>query len=429
MTRFDALTCASWLGIWAGVIGCSSDGVPAVQQPQGGAGGATSVPGGAPQAGSMPGGSAGSPTDAAGAAGTAGTAGLSAGGGGIGGGGGLMQGGAGGARPEPLVDRDETLDQMRRVADYYLGQFTNTDFDWLRATFYAGLMATYRTTQDDKYRDAAHSWGEANDWAVWPAPSGPRFADNQAAAQTYAELYLDDPTPANAVMLGPIRTVFDQMVANPRPGREEWWWCDALFMAPPALARVAEATSNSAYANLMHTMWWDTTALLYNPATRLFWRDEKYVNSDMYWSRGNGWVFAGTARVLEHLPEGDAQRSKYVTLLQEMAGALLAAQGSDGFWRSDLLDAQAFPNVESSGTAFFTFGMAFGIHHGLLDRATYLPAVEKAWAGLTTVALDQQGKIGWVQTVAEKPGAAEQASTRDYAAGAFLLAAGEVIEL
>jgi rhamnogalacturonyl hydrolase YesR len=372
----------------------------------------------------MPSGSAGTPAETGG---DAATAGMSVGG--SSGSGGLAQGGAGGAEPQPVFDREQTLQLMRSVADRYLGQFTNTDFDWLRSTFYAGLMATYRTTRDDKYREAARSWGEANDWAVWPAPSGPRFADNQAAAQTYAELYLDDPTPNNAVMLQPIRAVFDQMVADPQLGRQEWWWCDALFMAPPAMARVAEATNDSAYLNLMHTMWWDTTALLYDPATHLFWRDAKYVSSDTYWSRGNGWVFAGAARVLEHLPEGDAQRSKYVTLLQEMAAALLAAQGSDGFWRSDLLDAEAFPNPESSGTAFFTFGMAFGIHHGLLDRSTYLPAVQKAWAGLTTVALDEQGKIGWVQTVAEKPGGAQESDTRDYAAGAFLLAASELVEL
>jgi len=402
------------IGAYASVFGCSSDEPSTGTPPPGGSAGAAPSPGGASQAGSAQAGNAGNPTNSGGSAG----------------GGGVAEGGAGGSNPDPLVDRDETLALMRRVTDYYLDLFgTNVDNDWIRATFYTGVMATYRATGDIKYRDAARSWGQANDWGLWDSPADPRFADNQTAAQTYAELYLDEPVPGNAIMLGPIRAVFDQMVAAPKPGRQEWWWCDALFMAPPALVRLAKATDNSAYLDLMHTMWWDTTAFLYNPATHLYWRDADYVNSDIHWSRGNGWVFAGIARVLEHLPEADAQRPKYVTLFKEMAAALLAAQGNDGFWRSDLLDAAAFPNIESSGTAFFTFGMAYGVRHGLLERATYLPAVESGWEALSTVALDQQGRIGWVQTVAKEPGGAKQSDTRDYAAGAFLLAAGQLIEL
>ena len=112
-----------------------------------------------------------------------------------------------------------------------------------------------------------------------------------------------------------------------------------------------------------------------------------------------------------------------------MAAALLKAQQPDGFWRSDLLVPDRFPNPESSGTAFFTFGMAWGIHHGLLDRKTYLPSALAGWNALLKTALNDQGKIGWVQVVASSPGAAMAGDTKDYAAGAFLLAGSELIEL
>lgn len=327
----------------------------------------------------------------------------------------------------PAVDRAATLALMRKVADYYLASFGNTTInDWIRATFYTGLMATYRATEDVKYRDASTSWAEANQWKLHTGDA--RFADNYCCTQTYAELYLDA-MPGEAKMLAPFNVVLDDMVANPKTGRVEWWWCDSLFMGPPALARFAKATGKTQYLDLMHSMYWDTTDFLYNETVGLFWRDKDYVDTDVYWSRGNGWVFAGLPRIMEYLPAADAKKPNYETLFKQMAVALLKAQQADGFWRSDLLKPERFANPESSGTAFFTYGMAWGIHHGLLDRATYLPAALKGWNALTKTALNAQGKLGWVQVVASAPGAATEADTRDYAAGALLLAASELIAL
>jgi unsaturated rhamnogalacturonyl hydrolase len=407
----------------------SSDaGGPSAGAPSGG----VAIGGSPSSAGSSSGGanaSAGTGTATSAGAGTGGTLG-GAGGGSAGtnamsGAAGMA--GAGGTATAPAVDRAATLALMRKVADYYLASFGNTTVnDWIRSTFYTGLMAAYRATEDTKYRDASRSWAEANQWK--PYTGDARFADNQCCAQTYAELYLDA-MPGDPKMLAPISTVLDDMVANPKTGRVEWWWCDSLFMAPAALARFSKATGKTQYLELMHSMYWDTTDFLYNKPVGLFWRDKDYVGKDVYWARGNGWVFAGLPRIMEYLPAADAKKPNYEALFKEMAAALLKAQQADGFWRSDLLKPDRFPNPESSGTAFFTYGMAWGIHHGLLDRATYLPVALKGWNALTKTALNAQGKIGWVQVVASAPGAATEGDTRDYAAGAFLLAGSELIEL
>jgi unsaturated rhamnogalacturonyl hydrolase len=413
---------------------CSSSEGSGATVPAAGSGG--SAIGGVATGGANVGGSASGSTMTAGNAGTFTGAGAATGGAAAGMGGAAEAGstntnagmaGSGGVANEPAVDRAATLLLMRKVADYYLASFGNTTVnDWIRSTFYTGLMAAYRATEDVKYRDASLSWAEANQWK--PYTGDARFADNQCCAQTYAELYLDA-MPGDAKMLAPISTVLDDMVTNPKAGRVEWWWCDSLFMAPAALARYAKATGKTQYLDLMHSMYWDTTDFLYNDAVGLFWRDKDYVGKDVYWSRGNGWVFAGLPRIMEYLPAADAQKPNYEKLFKDMAAALLKAQQADGFWRSDLRDPQRFPNVESSGTAFFTYGMAWGIHHGLLDRATYLPAALKGWNGLVKTALTAEGKIGWVQVVASSPGAAKEADTKDYAAGAFLLAGSELIEL
>jgi unsaturated rhamnogalacturonyl hydrolase len=64
----------------------------------------------------------------------------------------------------------------------------------------------------------------------------------------------------------------------------------------------------------------------------------------------------------------------------------------------------------------------------MLDCPTYLPTVTKAWAGVGTT-VNAQGRLTWVQAVGSQPGPLTVNSTNDYATGAFLLAASEVLKL
>lgn len=81
--------------------------------------------------------------------------------------------------------------------------------------------------------------------------------------------------------------------------------------------------------------------------------------------------------------------------------------------------------TETSGTAFFAYGLQWGINNGFLNAGEYQPIVEKAWQYLITVALQPDGKIGYVQPIGEKaiPGQVVDAnSTSNFGVGAFLLA-------
>ena len=94
------------------------------------------------------------------------------------------------------------------------------------------------------------------------------------------------------------------------------------------------------------------------------------------------------------------------------------------------LDPEHAPGPETSGTAFFTYGLLWGMNNGFLDKATYQPVVEKAWKYLTTVALQPDGRVGYVQPIGEKaiPGQVVDAnSTANFGVGAFLLAACEMV--
>jgi rhamnogalacturonyl hydrolase YesR len=302
-------------------------------------------------------------------------------------------------------------------------------------------MAAYEATGNLKYLEAAKEVSERNRWRPGPRP---RHADDHCIAQTYARIFLIERDPR---MIEAIVERYDEMIAEPRPGPEAGWaeddnwsWCDALFMAPPTMALIAEATGDVRYLDLMNTMWWETYEYLYDPEEHLWYRDGRYViqadgsgprttnGRKIFWARGNGWVFAGLALVLEHMPADYPDRPRYEALFRDMAAALIAVQGEDGLWRSSLLDAEEFPIPESSGTGFFTFGLAWGVNSGLLDADTFRPAARQGWRGLVW-AQQADGRLGWVQQIGYDPRSVSADDSMEYGTGAFLLAGSEMLKL
>jgi rhamnogalacturonyl hydrolase YesR len=315
------------------------------------------------------------------------------------------------------------LQMMRRVADWQL-QSAGGQKDWIHGAFWAGLMATYNATKDEKYMTAMKNWAGAG-WGL-DGGSGAR-GDSQCAAQSMFDAYLADPTPANMVRLMGAKPSFDGLVANTPSGRGEWWWEDALFMVPPGFVRLGAATGNKQYFATMNTLYWDSYGFLSDRASGLVWRDHR-GNDRVMWARGNGWVIAGAARVLDYLPMDDPKRPDFINVIKTMAAALAKVQNADGLWRSNLSNPGQFPNPETSGTGFFTFGIAWGVNHGILDKATYQPIAQKGWDGLCSH-VAANGQLGYVQAVGGGPGPASAGSSAPYGTGAFLLAGSEVAKL
>ncbi len=111
-----------------------------------------------------------------------------------------------------------------------------------------------------------------------------------------------------------------------------------------------------------------------------------------------------------------------------MTAKLREVQQPDGLWRASLLDPAGYPLKETSSSGFYCFAFAWGVNHGLLDRAAYTPAIEKAWAALVAcVASD--GKLTHVQPIGADPKKFDENSTEIYGVGAFLLAGSEVYRL
>jgi unsaturated rhamnogalacturonyl hydrolase len=338
--------------------------------------------------------------------------------------------------PPPLANLSGDLNAraitvaMRKVGDWELERSrANFSQDWTFAALYAGFMAAAKSVPEARYQDAMLQVGNKFDWKPGPRAG---HADDQAIGQTYLELYRDY---HEARMIGPTREQFDAVMKTPDdPQKPVWWWCDALFMAPTVWARLYRATGSKSYLDYMDHEWWITSKLLYDPQEHLYYRDATYLQKreangkKIFWSRGNGWVMAGLARVLAEMPDDYPTRQKYVDQYKQMASRIASLQGPDGLWRPGLLDADAYPLPEVSGSAFFVYSLAWGIDNHILDPATYLPVVQRGWKGLVShIYVD--GRLGCIQPIGAAPGDFKPSSSYVYGTGAFLLAGSEVKRL
>jgi len=319
---------------------------------------------------------------------------------------------------------------MRKVADWQVARIADTPSqDWTFATLYAGLLSASDTLKEPRYRNVVLNVAEQYAWTLGPRQT---HADDQAIGQSYLWLYRQAPA---LERIQPLRTQFDTVMQMPDdPAKPVWWWCDALFMAPPVWSGLTAATNDAKYLDYMDREWKVSSELLWDPQERLFFRDKSYFDKrekngrKVFWSRGNGWVMGGLVRVLDNLPASDSRRTFYLDKFRQMAESVAQLQGADGLWRPGLLDAADYPYPEVSGSAFFVYAMAWGIDHRLLSERRYLPVVKRGWAGLVSH-IYADGRLGSIQPVGAAPGAYTQGASYVYGVGAFLLAGSEVNQL
>ncbi len=329
----------------------------------------------------------------------------------------------------PRLERDDLSNAMMLVADWQLTRLPDqAQVDWTWAALYDGFMAVPNQVAGNKYKDAMLKVATDLNWQPGPRTM---HADDLAVGQMYLEQYRLHKDPK---MIAAMRARLDAEIATPDPTDPQkplWWWCDALFMAPPVYADMAAITGDKKYLAFMDREWDITTALLYKRSKHLYFRDASYLDKHekngepLFWSRGNGWVMGGIVRVLKQLPANSPLRPKFVALLREMAAEMISIQGKDGLWRPGLLDADSYPLPEISGSAFITYALAYGVNQGILDRATYWPPVENAWAGMISHVY-ADGRLGCIQPVGAAPGVYNESSSYAYGVGAFLLAGSEI---
>ena len=343
------------------------------------------------------------------------------------------------AQSDDIFKRKAIEARMLKVAKWQLANPKHELFDWTNGAFYAGIFAAYETTKSKEIWNAMVEMGEKNKWGP-----GKRFdhADDIVINQTYLDMYR---ITKDKKMLQPTIDVVARIKGEKSPQVEKngiiWWWCDALFMAPPTLAKLSAITGDRSYLEMNDKFFQETYDRLYDKNDRLYYRDIRYVLNEkgegmreangkkIFWSRGNGWVVGGLVRLLKELPKNHPKRDFYLKQYKDMMARVVELQQADGLWRSSLLDPDAYPGGEASGSGFYTYGIAWGINNKILDRKKFSPVVKKAWQGLNTLVHDD-GKVGWTQPIGADPRRNFTADSWEvYGAGAYLLAGSEIVKL
>ena len=307
---------------------------------------------------------------------------------------------------------------------------------WVSGVLYNGLFDWAEASGNKSYFDFLNRIFSRYYWQL-----GNRMyhGDDLCVGQAYLDMYAKY---GKKKMMVPTQARLDWILDNPPAANiditkghsDRWWWCDALYMAPAVFTRLYALTGDKKYLKFAHKEYLACYDHLYDKEEHLFYRDANYFGKPnaegkkIFWSRGNGWVLAGLAEILKTLPQGDKKyRPFYEQLLREMSERIAALQGADGYWRSDLLSPNIYPMPETSGTGLFTYAMLYGINADILDADKYLPVVKKGWEALVK-AVDTEGKVGWTQMVAAKPGSVEKKNNRGYSTGCVLMIAAEILD-
>jgi rhamnogalacturonyl hydrolase YesR len=354
------------------------------------------------------------------------------------------------AAPVPW-DRAHVLALAEKAADYQIDQLArgikpNPNMKampaadgWEQGAFFVGLAMLADHSPRPELAQALQDRGAANGYAFGARQYD---ADDQTIGAAY---FWDYRHGAGQQAIAAMRARMDAILAHPPTNdlvfegdghtcRDRWCWADALFMGPQVWLDMSRATGDPKYAAYAKHEFFATVGALYDPQERLFYRDSRFKDrrdangSKLFWSRGDGWVFAGIARMLDLIPADDPDRPKIVAVFRQMAAKLKSIQKPDGFWSPSLLGDPQTALPEESGTAFYTYGMAWGVKNGVLDRATYTPVVRSGWAALNR-ALHPDGRVGYVQPVSDRPDAVDYDDTQFYGVGGFLMAASMVADL
>lgn len=342
---------------------------------------------------------------------------------------------------------ETTLQLIKKVNDYW--QRTRKPQVWAfwdQAAYYTGNMEAYKLTGEPAYLDYAEKWCRHNRWTGATSNDKRKwryktygegmdfvlFGDWQICFQTYIDMYHLSPAEYKVARAKEVMSYECHM-----PDNKFWWWSDALYMVMPVMTKMYRLTGDRMYLDKLYENFLWSDSLMYDKEAQLYYRDAKYIypkvktveGGKSFWARGDGWVLAGLAKVLADMPHDYEHRDIFVQRFRELAQGVARCQQAGGYWsRSMLCEADA-PGPETSGTAFFAYGLLWGVNNGYLDRDTFLPVIEKAWTYLTQTALQPDGSIGYVQPIGEKPDPTKNVDARSQApfgTGAWLLAACEM---
>ena len=350
--------------------------------------------------------------------------------------------------------KDQVAEVITKVNTYWQ---TNNKAEvrsfWDNAAYHTGNMEAYKWLKNEQQLDYTKRWAYYNDWsgateadpALWKYKNYGEgkdyvlFGDWQVCFQTYIDLY------NLAIANGGTDAQYYFMVKRAKEvmhyeaystADDYWWWSDALYMVMPVMTKMYKLTGDTKYLDKLYDNLCYSDKIMLDPETGFYFRDARYVypqhksvnGKKDFWARGDGWVLAGLAKVLQDMPKDYKHHSFFVEKFQRLAAIVAKTQQKEGYWTRSIMDPNHAPGPETSGTAFFTYGLLWGVNNGFLAKKEYKKTIDRAWTYLTQTAMQPDGKVGYVQPIGDRaiPGQTVDANSQaNFGVGAFLLAACE----
>ena len=122
-------------------------------------------------------------------------------------------------------------------------------------------------------------------------------------------------------------------------------WVDALFMAMSTYSRLGNVTEDSNYrSSILAKQWMNFNASaiapadaqnrgvaegngrtfgFWNASDHLFYRDDSFIFSRVYWARGNGWAIMALVAAIEHASDTDPHHVVYRSIYRELAAQVV----------------------------------------------------------------------------------------------------------
>lgn len=360
--------------------------------------------------------------------------------------------GFGVVKAQDLPDKKETLKTVIKVNNYFMKKYadyrtpsfvknvTRPSNIWTRGVYYEGLMALYSVYPRDEYYKYAVDWSNYHEWGFRNGTTT-RNADDYCASQTYIDLYNICPDPER---IRKVKANIDMLVNTPQVN--DWWWIDAIQMGMPVFAKLGKLTGEQKYFDKMWDMYEYTRNKhgengMYNQKEGLWWRDQDF---DPPTKNLTVRIAIGVVAMDGYMQHWYVYWMKFllmknivptISMISTMSKAIKNCQRTDGFWNVSMHDESNFGGKETSGTALFVYGMAWGVRNGLLDRKEYLPVLLEAWNAMVKDAVHPNGFLGLVQGTGKEPKDSQPVTYdkvpdfEDFGVGCFLLAGSEVYKL
>ncbi|WP_337807010.1 glycoside hydrolase family 88/105 protein [Prevotella sp.] len=358
----------------------------------------------------------------------------------------------------PLSAKTWTTDQVKdlivRVNTYWQqNNKAETRSFWDPAAYHTSNMEVYKLLNDEKQLDYTRRWAYHNNWSG-ATEADPRrwkyatygegkdfvlFGDWQVCFQTYIDLYnlalANGGTDAdNYFMVKRAKEVMHYEAYSKND--DYWWWSDALYMVMPVMTKMYKLTGDTQYLDKLYANLLYADRIMLDEETGLYFRDARYVypkhksvnGKKDFWARGDGWVLAGLAKVLQDMPKDYKYYKFFVDKFQRLADIVAKTQQKEGYWTRSIMDPNHAPGPETSGTAFFTYGILWGVNNGYLAKKDYKKCIDRAWQYISETAVQADGKVGYVQPIGDRaiPGQTVDANSQaNFGVGAVLLASCE----